>query len=53
MKYIGVDLHTTQLTICYRDEVGNEGFATVKIEDIEKFLKRIEASDKVAFEGVP
>lgn len=51
MKYIGVDLHTTQLTICYRDESGNEELETVKIENIDKFLKQINTTDKVAFEA--
>lgn len=51
MKYIGVDLHTTQLTICYRDESGNEAVETVKIENIDKFLKQIKPVDKVAFEA--
>lgn len=51
MKYIGVDLHTTQLTICYLDESGNEELETVKIENIDKFLKQINPTDKVAFEA--
>ena len=51
MKYIGVDLHTTQLTICYRDELGDEEIATVKISQIEEFLKQINRMDKVAFEA--
>jgi transposase len=51
MKYIGIDLHTTQLTICYRDEAGSEEIEMVKIEEIDKFLKRINNRDKVAFEA--
>ena len=50
-KYIGVDLHTTQLTICYRDELGAENINTVKISQIEEFLKQINRMDKVAFEA--
>jgi transposase len=51
MKYIGVDLHTTQLTVCYRDEIGNEELETVKIEQIERFLGKLKNEDKVAFEA--
>jgi transposase len=51
MKYIGVDLHTTQLTICYRDEAGNEELETVKIAQIERFLAKLKSEDKVAFEA--
>lgn len=51
MKYIGIDLHTTQLTICYRDEAGNEEIETVRMQNIDEFLKRLNNTDKVAFEA--
>ena len=51
MKYIGVDLHTTQLTVCYREESGVEVITQYPIDLVDKFVERIEVSDKVAFEA--
>ena len=51
MKYIGVDLHTTQLTVCYREESGVEVITQYPIDLVDKFVESIEVSDKVAFEA--
>lgn len=51
MRYIGVDLHTTQLTVCYMDELGNEQIEMFKIDLVDKFIASLNADDKVAFEA--
>lgn len=51
MRYIGVDLHTTQLTVCYMDELGNERIEMFKIDLVDKFISSLDATDKVAFEA--
>ena len=37
MKYVGVDLHTTQLTVYYRNELGAETIQVYYIDMIDKF----------------
>jgi len=52
MKYVGVDLHKNQFTVCFRDEKGKEElreYSTEK-EGIEKFKKRLDKRTKIAFE---
>lgn len=51
MRYIGVDLHTTQLTVCYRSEEAEEQIAVFKIEKVGEFFASLVADDKVAFEA--
>jgi transposase len=51
MRYIGVDLHTTQLTVCYRDEFGTEQLDMFKIDLVDKFITSLNADDKVAYEA--
>lgn len=50
-RFIGIDLHTTQLTICYRDIEGNEQIEIIKIDLVDKLLKKLTPDDKVAFEA--
>ena len=38
MRYIGIDLHTTQLTICYLDTDGGEQFEEAKIDRVAEFV---------------
>jgi transposase len=51
MRYIGVDLHTTQLTVCYRDGAGVEQLEMFKIDLVDKFISSLNAGDKVAYEA--
>ena len=50
MRYIGVDLHTTQLTVCYMEESG-EHIEMFAIDLVDKFIKTLRADDKVAYEA--
>lgn len=51
MRYIGVDLHTTQLTVCYRDEIGNTQIEMFPIDLTDKFIESLAADDQVAYEA--
>ena len=51
MRYIGVDLHTTQLTVCYRDELGSERLEIFAIDLVDKFISSLDSNDKVAYEA--
>jgi len=52
MKYVGVDLHKRQFTVCFRDEKGKEELKEYKMEKggIEEFKKRLDKDTMVAFE---
>src|SRR3989338_990653 len=51
MRYVGIDLHTTQLTVCYREEAGSEKLEAFRIDMVDKFISSLNADDKVAFEA--
>lgn len=51
MRYIGVDLHTTQLTVCYLKSLDDYQFKQYRIEEIEKFLLDLNAQDELAVEA--
>ena len=51
MRYVGIDLHTTQLTVCYREESGSERIEVFKIDLVDKFTSSLNADDKVAYEA--
>lgn len=48
MRYIGVDLHTTQLTVCYRDESGNTELNMFPIDLTDEFIASLNVDDQVA-----
>lgn len=52
MKYVGVDLHKNQFTVCFRDEKGKEELKQYSMEKrgIEEFKKRLDKRTVVAFE---
>lgn len=52
MKYVGVDLHKNQFTVCFRDEEGKEEIKKYSMEKsgIEEFKKRLGKKAKVAIE---
>lgn len=51
MRYVGVDLHPTQLTVCYRDINGVEEIKQYPIDLVNEFVGSLTTDDKVAFEA--
>lgn len=51
MSYLGVDLHTNSLTVCYRTEQGRERIATYRINQMAAFRKTLRKRDQVAVEA--
>jgi transposase len=51
MRFIGVDLHTTQVTVCYLKNSQEYRFRTYQLSEIEKFVAELEASDEIAVEA--
>jgi transposase len=52
MRYIGVDLHTNSLTVCYWQEAADsEQLATYKLSELEAFRASLQAEDQVAVEA--
>lgn len=52
MRSIGVDLHTTQITVCYL-KVGEQEpeFKTYRLEQLEEFLRNLTEEDELAVEA--
>lgn len=51
MRYIGVDLHTTQLTVCYLKTSDDYEFKCYRLEEVESFLSDLAATDELAVEA--
>jgi transposase len=51
MRYIGVDLHTTQLTVCYLKTSAEFEFKQYRLDEIETFLSRLTDGDSLAVEA--
>lgn len=51
MRYIGVDLHTTQVTVCYLKSLDDYSFKQYRIDEIEEFVASLEATDELAVEA--
>lgn len=52
MRFIGVDLHTTQLTVCYLTaEADRKQWKTYSLSAINEFLMDVRASDSIAVEA--
>ncbi len=51
MSYLGVDLHTNSLTVCYRTKQGKERIATYAIDRMDAFRKTLRRADRVAVEA--
>jgi transposase len=51
MRYIGVDLHTNSLTVCYLNEDGQEALATYALSELPAFVASLQAEDQVAVEA--
>jgi len=51
MSYIGVDLHTNSMTVCYRTKQGKERIRTFAMRRIADFVKTLRKHDQVAVEA--
>lgn len=51
MRYIGVDLHTTQITVCYLTEEDEISIRKYQLCEIEKFVSDLLKTDKIAVEA--
>ena len=51
MRYIGVDLHTTQITVCYLTEKEEVAIARYQICEIERFVSGLRKTDEIAVEA--
>ena len=51
MRYIGVDLHTTQITVCYLTEKEEYSIAKYQLCEIERFVSGLLKTDEIAVEA--
>ena len=50
MRYIGLDLHTNQMTICYLEN-GKCSYETLGVDEVDTFKKRLLPTDELAVEA--
>ncbi len=51
MRYIGVDLHTTQVTVCYLKSLDNYQFKQYRLDEMADFVDSLSADDELAVEA--
>jgi len=51
MRYIGVDLHTTQITVCYLKAEDEFEMKKYQLCEIDKFVSGLQATDEIAVEA--
>lgn len=51
MRHIGVDLHTTQITVCYLKEGAKQEEKRYRLEELSGFLSGLKKTDEVAVEA--
>lgn len=51
MRFIGVDLHTNSLTVCYLQQDGQEALATYPLSELPAFGASLQPDDQVAVEA--
>ena len=51
MRFIGVDLHSNQITVCYLTKQGNEKLSTFALNKLAQFLKGLRRTDRLAVEA--
>jgi transposase len=51
MRYIGVDLHTTQITVCYLTENDEISIKKYQLIEMEKFVFGLQLTDEIAVEA--
>jgi len=50
-RYVGVDLHRTQFTVCLLEEAGRKSRKQWKIEQLPEFVAQLQAEDELAVEA--
>jgi len=50
-RYVGVDLHRTQFTVCTLDETGRQSRRKWKIEQLPAFVAQLQSEDELAVEA--
>jgi transposase len=51
MRFIGVDLHSNQITVCYLTKSGQETHRTFSLKDLAEFQKTLRRTDRLAVEA--
>jgi transposase len=51
MRFIGVDLHSNQITVCYLTKAGKEKLSTFALTALEEFQKSLRPTDRLAVEA--
>ena len=51
MRFIGVDLHSNQITVCYLTKSGQETHRTFALKDLAEFQKSLRRGDHLAVEA--
>jgi transposase len=51
MRYIGVDLHSNSITVCYLTKKGQETHSTFSLSDLAEFEGGLRRADRVAVEA--
>ena len=51
MRFIGVDLHTTQVTVCYLTEKEESSIRKYQLCEMDKFVAGLKAIDEIAEEA--
>ena len=51
MRYIGVDLHTTQITVCYLTAEKTRRFKIYQLDEMSEFIKTLSIEDELAVEA--
>lgn len=51
MRYIGVDLHTTQVTVCYLKTLDEFEFKQYPLSEIQAFVGSLDSEDELAVEA--
>lgn len=50
-RYLGVDLHSNNFTVCYRNEKGKTSLEQWALKDLGRFLKKLRKEDELAVES--
>ncbi|OGV31768.1 MAG: IS110 family transposase [Lentisphaerae bacterium GWF2_45_14] len=50
-RYLGVDLHRTQFTVCERNEKGEEKLCRYHIKELEEFASKLDRNVEIAVEA--
>jgi transposase len=51
-RYIGVDLHQDQITVCYLEQNGQKTIRQFKLEQLDHFKQSLNPQDEIAVEAV-